>query len=69
MSIARTREAAGADSDREDGEGKAEKERRDAYQQPPFPAEEERVRSAIARVGVLRELLSRGESPSSARGA
>ena len=31
---------------------------RDAYQQPPLPAEDERVRSDMARVGVLLELRS-----------
>lgn len=41
-----------------------EKGRR-TYQQPPFPAEEERVRSDMARVGVLLELWRFGESPSS----
>ena len=39
------------------------------YQQPPFPVEEERVRSDIERVGVPRELRWSGESASSEVGA
>ena len=35
------------------------------YQQPPLPAEEERVKSDMARVGVLLLLMLFGESPSS----
>ena len=41
----------------------------ETYQQPPFPVEGERVRSDMARVGVLRELGRPGESPSSEWGA
>lgn len=42
----------------------AEGPRRGAYQQPPLPAEDARVRSDMARVGVLLEL----GSPSSETG-
>ena len=51
---------------REQGRRRKEPEEdRNAYQQPPFPAEDERVRSDMARVGVLRVLRSFGESASS----